>query len=99
MDAGDEFKYGGYRIRLASEKVHASAETAGWKPVAEVLRDSEGSLMVQRIEPAKIQVVPTKDEADKIALQTARSWIEKRAFFGEHLHEAAHTLKEWTKGN
>ncbi len=97
MDARQEFKYGEYRIRLASERVHASAETAGWKPVAEVLRDSDGSLIVQRIEPAKMQIVPTKNEADQIALQTARSWIEKRAFFGEHLHEAAHTLKEWTK--
>ena len=98
MDDRQEFKYGGYSIRLASERVHASA-TAGWKPVAEVLRDSEGSVIVQRIEPAKMQIVPSKDEADQIALQTARSWIEKRAFFGEHLHEAAHTLKEWTKGN
>ncbi len=96
MDAEQEFKYGDYRIRLASEKVHASA-TAGWKPVAEVSRDAEGAVIVQRIEPAKAQIVPTKDEADKIALQTARSWIEKRAVFGEHLHEAAHTLKEWTK--
>jgi hypothetical protein len=94
-----EINYGGYRIRLKSERVHASAKTSGWKPVAEVLQDSGGSLTVQRIEPAKIQIVPSKEEADKIALQTARSWIEKRAVFGEHLHEAVQTLKEWTKGN
>jgi hypothetical protein len=98
MDAGHEVTYGSYRIRPKSERVHASAKTAGWKPVAEVSREAEGSLIAQRIEPARITLVPTKEEADRIAVQAARSWVEKRALFGEHLNEAARILKEWVKG-
>lgn len=99
MDAGQEIMYGGYRIRPKSERVHASVKTAGWRPVAEVSTDREGSVIVQRIEPTGITLAPTKEEADRIAVQAARSWVEKRAVFGEHLNEAAHILKEWVKRN
>ncbi len=98
MEGGRELEYGGYRIRLKSERVRATDKNlAGWKPTAEVLLDSGDSLTVQPLELTKDQIVPTKEEADTIALQTARSWIEKRAFFGEHVTEAARILKEWVK--
>jgi len=89
--------YGGYRIKPMSERVHASVKTTGWRPIAEVSVEREGSVLIKRIEPTGVPPAPSKEEADKIAVKAARSWIEKRAAFGENLNEAALILKEWVK--
>jgi len=100
METGQEIiMYGGYRIKPKSERVHASVRTAGWRPVAEVSVEREGSVLIRRIEPMGIPLASSKEEADKIAVKAARSWIEKRAAFGENLSEAALILKEWIKRN
>jgi hypothetical protein len=96
MDAGQEFHYGGYTIRVKSEKVRAE-NPGGWKPLAEVWMDSPESTPPTPIEPAKIRLVSTKEEADDIALRAARKWVEKRELFGEHLSEAVRILREWVK--
>jgi len=94
MDARQEFHYGGYKIRVKSEKVRAD-NPGGWRPVAEVWMDSPDSPSATPIVPANIRMVSTKEEADSIAWRAARSWVEKRELFGEHLSEAARILREW----
>jgi len=94
MDAGQEFQYGGYKIRVKSEKVR-SDNPGGWKPVAEVWMDAPDATSATPIVPARIRLVSTKEEADGIALRAARLWVEKRELFGEHLSEAARILREW----
>ncbi len=77
--AGREYK--GYQITLDSEQVRdAEGRPDGWKPKARILaRGSGDSFQTIPIEPRVVQIVPSKAEADAIALRIARKWIDERA--------------------
>jgi hypothetical protein len=72
-------QYKGCRIRLAAERIRGGRNSpTGWKPIAVVEVPENDSFTVHPVEPPRIQILRMKQEADQIALQLARNWIERR---------------------
>ncbi len=79
-------QYRGCLIIPASEEVHADtpAGATGWRPAAIVRIDEGEGFTERRIEPAHILIVYTKSEADQIAIQQARTWIDQASGIASH---------------
>jgi hypothetical protein len=66
-------------VRPVSERVRATARTrGGWKPRAEVWLYNGHSIRLHPVEPARTMILPTKREADTVALRVAQRWLARK---------------------
>jgi hypothetical protein len=72
---GDLIAYRGYTIEAKSYRV---LEPDGWIARAELTREEPGDLRMVGVDDAKSRRFPTKDEADGLAFQLARVWVDER---------------------
>lgn len=75
-DEARRFRYKGYIIEPRSEQVREGPNNlAGWVPKVWLERHEGGSVETFPISLPD-RIVPAQEEADRIALQLARQWID-----------------------
>ena len=72
MSAKSEHEYQGWKIRITGNKAGA-----GWSAMIEVWEPGQGPLSDTGVIVPFLKRLPSETDAQAVALQTAKKWIER----------------------